>query len=447
MKTSVYHFCVVCLFFQWASAFAQNSNYTNSIAVEPPYYRVRYEASANPGELVYPVSFTVWIPSGVQTLRGLIVHQHGCGEGSCKSGQTGAFDLHWQSLARKHGCALMSPVYEQPEKANCQLWCDPCNGSDAVFQRSLKVLGLQSGHSELSSVPWAVWGHSGGGHWAGAMVLLHPERVAAAWLRSGVPALTAVDGKPNPYVISDGALVVPVMCNLGTKEGVTHKEGQFVGVWKNVEPFFRALRAKGGLAAVAIDPLTSHECGNQRYLAIPWFDACLSSRLPDTNGLPLKPMPSGAAWLAPLEIEAAKRIAPVPLAQFRDAVESSVWLPNESIATAWTQYITDTAVTDTTPPPPPTNIRVEGADLSWDAEADLESGLANFIIERDGAFLANVPEQNKNPFGRPVFQKLQYSDTPAQPLVRMQFTDPKPEIGKAHSYRVIAVNTIGLKSN
>ena len=61
-------------------------------------------------------------------------------------------------------------------------------------------------------------------------------------------------------------------------------------------------------------------------------------------------------------------------------------------------------------------------------------------------FERHMPEQGKNPFGRPVFQKLQYSDTPAQPLVRMQFTDTKPEIGKIHQYRVIAVNTVGLMS-
>ena len=48
-------------------------------------YRVRYEAGAKPGELVYPVNFTVWIPKGVATLRGVTVHQHGCGEGSCES--------------------------------------------------------------------------------------------------------------------------------------------------------------------------------------------------------------------------------------------------------------------------------------------------------------------------------------------------------------------------
>jgi hypothetical protein len=58
-----------------------------------------------------------------------------------------------------------------------------------------------------------------------------------------------------------------------------------------------------------------------------------------------------------------------------------------------------------------------------------------------------VPAAPKNPFGRPIFQGLQYSDTPATPLVEMRFTDPKPEPGKTHVYRIIAVNTCGLKSS
>jgi len=62
-----------------------------------PYERIRYEASDEPGSLRFPVIHTAWIPPGVKTLRGVIVHQHGCGEGSCRSGLTGAFDLHWQA--------------------------------------------------------------------------------------------------------------------------------------------------------------------------------------------------------------------------------------------------------------------------------------------------------------------------------------------------------------
>src|SRR5580704_18603723 len=105
-----------------AIALAQRPPYDVFPPADPPYYRVRYEAGARQGELAYPVNYTIWIPKDVKTLRGVIVHQHGCGEGSCKSGLTGAYDLHWQELARKHECALLAPSYEQPEKADCQMW-------------------------------------------------------------------------------------------------------------------------------------------------------------------------------------------------------------------------------------------------------------------------------------------------------------------------------------
>ena len=132
---------------------AQKAPYDKPPEVKPPYYRVRFEASGKPGELIFPVQYTVWIPAGVKQLRGVVVHQHGCGEGSCKSGQTGAFDLHWQALAKKHDCALLAPSYEQPQKADCQMWCDPRNGSSKAFQEALVELGKLSGHAELATVP------------------------------------------------------------------------------------------------------------------------------------------------------------------------------------------------------------------------------------------------------------------------------------------------------
>ncbi len=446
IRTATQFFCLITLLLATGvtDLQAQKPPYDVFPAAEPPYYRVRYEASPNKGELIYPVNFTIWIPKDVKTLRGVIVHQHGCGEGSCKSGLTGAYDLHWQALAKKHDCALLAPSYEQPEKADCQMWCDPRNGSSAAFQKCLVDLGAKSGHPELAKTPWALWGHSGGGHWAGGMVLLHPERVAAAWLRSGVPLLKEAPkpGSIKAHTLPDAALKVPMMCNLGTKEGVTVKDGRFAGVWPANEAFFNELRGKGGLVGVAVDPLSAHECGNQRYLAIPWLDACLSARLPKNAGEPLQSMPTDQAWLGPiLGGEAVREVK-----QQGDLLGKAAWLPNEAIAKAWMEYVKDTKVGDTTPPPAPTNVRVRGNKLTWEAEADLESGLASFIIERDGQFLANVPEQGKNPFGRPIFQNLQYSDTPTQPLVPMEFADTKAESGKKHTYRVIAVNTVGLKS-
>ncbi|MBM4074381.1 MAG: hypothetical protein FJ267_01900 [Planctomycetes bacterium] len=426
------------------SVSAQAPPYDVFPAADPPYYRVRYEASDKPGELIYSVNFTIWIPSGVKTLRGVVVHQHGCGEGSCKSGLTGAYDLHWQALAKKHDCALLAPAYEQPDKADCQMWCDPRNGSSASFQKGLSDLGMKSGHPELATVPWALWGHSGGGHWAGGMVMLHPDRVVAAWLRSGVPLL-----KPDPdrttiksHTLPDSALKVPILCNPGTKEGVTVKDGQFAGVWPANEVFFNEIRSKRGLIGVAVDPLSSHECGNQRYMAIPWLDACLTARLPVVSGEPLRELPIDQAWLAPITGTEA-----VPIAKFvRDQLKVG-WIPNELIARKWMEYVNDTGVSDTTAPPSPTHVVLNGDELTWDCEADLESGLASFVIERDGQFLANLPEQGKNPYGRPIFQNLQYSDTPTQPLVQFLFKDAQQIPGKKHSYRITAVNTVGKKSN
>jgi pimeloyl-ACP methyl ester carboxylesterase len=434
---------LICLLVLTGNLAAQKPPYDKPPAVKPPYHRVRYEASTKPGDLIFPVQYTVWIPVGVKTLRGVIVHQHGCGEGSCKSGQTGAWDLHWQALAKKHDCALLAPSYEQPQKANCQMWCDPRNGSDAAFRKALADLGKRSGHPELAIVPWALWGHSGGGHWVGGMVMLHPKRVAAAWLRSGVPLFEVNPERKliKPHALPKSALGVPMMCNPGTKEGVTVKDGRFSKVWPANEKFIKTVRARGGLLGLAVDPLSAHECGNQRYMAIPWLDACLTARLPKKLGQPLIPMPVGGAWLAPLLGKTA-----VPAAAFQGDKSNAVWLPNAAIARAWMHYIRDTKIPDRTPPPAPTDLKLNGNVLTWNAVADLESGLAHFIIQRDGKTIGTVPENPKNRFGRPIFQGLQYSDTPAAPLVPMSFKDPNAKPSARSNYRVIAVNTAGLRS-
>lgn len=436
-----YAWLLLFVFFSGSVA-AQPAPYDKFPDANPPYYRVRYEPSVDNGGLIFGVNYTLWIPSTNEPIRGIIVHQHGCGEGSCRSGLTGAYDLHWQALAEKHQCALLSPAYEQPEKADCQKWCDPRNGSDAAFQKCLVDFAKMTGRKELEQVPWALWGHSGGGHWAGGMVMLHPERVVAAWLRSGVPLLSAEPGNTSirPHVLPDLALQVPMMCNLGTKEGVTVKQERFAGVWPANEKFFLELRSRSGLVGVAIDPLTSHECGNQRYLAIPWLDACLTARLPEKIGAPLRSMPIEEAWLTEPTGQKAWKSS-----DYSGDIKSASWIPNETIAARWTEYVTDTMVNDITPPPPPFDVRVDGDWVQWNAKADLESGISHFVIERDGVATGTWPEKPANPFGRPVFQNLQYSDTPPMPLIEMKFKLPETK-NERSAIIVRAVNTVGLQS-
>lgn len=443
MKLFALVLVAIFAFVSGGSTLAQQPPYDVYPDAEPPYYRVRYEASSEEGQLDLAVKYTVWMPPGVDRIRGVVVHQHGCGEGSCKSGLTGAYDLHWQALARKHGCALLAASYEQPQSADCARWCDPRNGSDARFRQALADLSQASGHPELTDVPWALWGHSGGGVWSGIMTLLHPDKVAATWLRSGVPLLQPLADRPTAKIVKlpSEALPVPIMINLGTEEGYSVTDGRFSTVWPRSKAFFLELRRRGTQVGIAIDPLTSHQCGNQRYLAIPWFDACLKQRLPKTDGDGLQPMTPDGCWLAALDSKTA-----VAADQFRGDVKESVWLPNERVAQSWMSYVTDTKVADVTDPPAVENVAIQEGRLTWDARADLESGIRQFLIFRDGKQIGAVPEEPRNRFGRPLFQGLQYSDTPLQPLVKTEFYDEEWGAHQSSRYAVVTVNTVGRKS-
>jgi hypothetical protein len=214
---------------------------------------------------------------------------------------------------------------------------------------------------------------------------------------------------------------VPVMLNPGLKE---KDDKRFAGAWTGSVAMFEAYRAKGAPIALAADPRTGHECGDSRYLAIAYFDACLAARLPET-GTTLKPKPEGIA----VKNADTKQIH---------------WLPSERVLNAWKEYTAKGAVSDDTPPPAPTNVKAVKGVVSWDAEADLESGLRGFVILRDGKEIANVPEKPVGRFGRPLFQTMSYHDTPEKPLPKMEFIDKAAPAGA--KYEVIAVNGVGLRS-
>jgi hypothetical protein len=406
------------------------------------YYEVTYPPSQKEGELAFGVTYRMWIPEAVKTIRGVIVHQHGCGVGARKGAEPGAKDVHWQALARKWDCALLVPSYQQEEKDNCRLWCDPRNGSEKTFLRSLADLGAQSGHPEIATAPWCLWGHSGGGFWSSIMLTMHPERIAAIWFRSGSAFAVWERGEiPKPQ-ITPAAYGVPLMFNGGVKEVNDPRHGPArVGD----RAMFKHWREHGSPAGFAPDPRTGHECGDSRYLAIPFLDACFAMRLPDKAGEPLKPVDVRNGWLTTLSGDTAQ-----PAAKFSGNAGESAWLPNEAVAKVWSQYVKTGETEDTTPPPAPKNLKVtvtpDGVALRWDAVADFESGLKAFIIQRDGKELAQHPEKPQNKFGRALFQNMSYGDTPVEPVPEFAFTDKTAKAGEHHEYRIIAVNSADLKS-
>jgi pimeloyl-ACP methyl ester carboxylesterase len=408
-------------------------------------HKVHYDGSDKPGELVFAVDYYLWVPDGVGTLRGVIVHQHGCGTGACQGGVTAAQDLHWQALARKWDCALMGSSYQAPDGTNCRLWCDPRNGSEQTFLRSLADFASATQHAELTQVPWCLWGHSGGGFWASLMHVKYPERIVAIWLRSGTGFSAWESGEiPRPEIPA-AAYDVPVMGNPGLKE---KSDPRFRRAWDGLLAMLEAYRAHGAPLGFAPDPRTSHECGDSRYLAIRFFDTCLAQRLSEKGAKDqtLRPLDRSRAWLATPTGDDLQ-----PQAAFSGDPAKAAWLPDEAFATAWSEYIRTGSVDDATPPPPPTQVTVtvkpgEGIELTWEAEADLESGIQAFLIERNGQPLAQVPEKPVGRFGRPLFQAMSYHDTPEAPVPEMRFMDRTAQPGDKPVYRVFTVNSVGLKS-
>jgi hypothetical protein len=412
------------------------------------YLKIDFPASTASNELQTAVTYTVWLPDGVARFRGVIVHQHGAGTTASMEGSTAPYDLHWQALAKKWDCALFGASYHVlNEKTDLtpggsEHWFDPRRGSEKTFLKALAGFASRSAHPELDTVPWALWGHSGGGIWSDVMAGLHPDRVVAMWLRSGSAAMFRARPEfPQPRV-PEAVYAIPAMCNPGIKEKPNVP-------WRGPLATFQEYRAKGAPIGFAPDPRTGHECGDSRYLAIPFLDACLAMRLPDkgSRDQTLKPVDMSQAWLAPLLGEEAQ-----PAAAYQGNPKEAVWLPNAAVARAWMDYIKTGAVSDTTLPPPPTNTRVsprgdQGVEITWNAEADFESGIGSFIVLRDGQELARVPPTPVGRFGRPLFQPMTYHDTPAQPLSEMRYMDATAKPGERHAYAVITVNSVGLRSS
>lgn len=416
---------------------------THRATMNGSLYEVSYAPLDQEGELKLGVTYRLWLPDGVKKVRGVIVHQHGCGRGACEGGQTAALDWHWQALATKWDCALLGPAYQQDDQQNCRWWCDPRNGSEKTFLRALDQFAVASSHAELATAPWCLWGHSGGAFWASLMQTRHPQRIVAVWLRSGSAFSAWEKGDIEKPTLSPDVYAVPTVCNPGAKE---NGDMRFRGAWDGALAMFHAYRAQGALISFTPDPRTSHECGDCRYLAIPFFDTCLGLRLPRdaASGAHLPSLMGQPAWLATLQSNTVQAES-----EFSGDKLSANWLPSESFATAWSEYVKVGAVSDTTQPPLPRNIKVsqtkEGTELTWEITADLESGVQMFVIERNGEQIGQVPQKPVGRFGRPLFQTMSYHDTPEKNWPELRFIDTQTTDATAE-YRLYAVNSVGLRS-
>jgi pimeloyl-ACP methyl ester carboxylesterase len=390
--------------------------------------------------LLYDPTYHCWVPDSVGTVRCIIVHQHGCtreGDGTPMMG-----DVQWQTLAKKWHAAFIAPslITGAPGSGNttCNNWDDMNNGSGNTYLAALDSLALRSKHPEIKTVPWALWGHSGGAYWVTAMTAKYPARIVATIAQSGSSSMSTVSA----------ALKVPVLHHNGAPDLLNNSAEYNNG------------RNKGALWAYAINPkvtwvsaptaqppsMMGHAPRDLRMIAIPWLDACLTSRLPDQAGAAaLKDMDTTNAWLGDT---ITKVIAPA--AGYTGNKLRTGWFPNQYLAGLWKQYQAEGTILDSTPPPAPVNLTGTYANrqikLNWDCDADLQTGIKTFIIYRNDKVLDTLKYTTTTLFTlEKGFQRWQDGDQPAPSSApAMTYTDNSVTDTGTYTYQISCINWSGL---
>jgi pimeloyl-ACP methyl ester carboxylesterase len=388
------------------------------------------------GNLNGSPTYFCWLPDSVTTYRCIIVHQHGCTREGDASKMVS--DVQWITLAKKWhapfiACSLATG-------SNCGNWNDPNNGSGNTYLAALDSLARRTAHPEISTIPWALWGHSGGSMWIMRMTGKYPQRVAVAIAQACGADISNVPA----------ALKVPILHHNGRKD-ICYNDG-----------YFSTARAKGALWAHAINPLPmwvngpspastgwdttvyGHAPHDLRMLCIPWIDIGLTMRLPDQAGSSqLKDMDTTNAWLGD---KATRTIASA--ATYTGNKLAACWFPNQTLAKKWAQYMATKTANDSTPPPAPYNLTGTYANrqivLKWDADADLETGIKTFTIYRNGTLLQTLQWPNAPATLFSAAKGYQRWDDGDQPnpvsAPAMTFTDNNLSDTATYVYQVATVN-------
>lgn len=364
----------------WHMLFVCHVQAKATIHIDPLDNGNVYSLTIKSKDTINYAKYSVFIPSGVDTVRGVFIHQHGCGmEGR---GVSTAYDLQYQSLAKKWSLAIVG--VDQYYLAGCYAWKEPGSGSGGSLLAALSQIGEASYQPNLKEAPWLLWGHSGGGYWTLGMMREYPSRVMAAFCYS--PAFDPSWSYPKE------ALDIPLMIR---HAGAADANSTEVNCWATAVNTFQRLRKAGGLVSIAHTPYQNHNYSFVRYMAIPFYESVLSQRLPrgpSVSYKALQKMEEKTGWLGD-----TLTLNTYPYRLSSGDVSAKAWLPDSLTAAAWKEYVITGSVIDRTPPPAPFDLKAHhvhsvAVALQWKADADIESGIKHFNIYNNDELIARFPE-------------------------------------------------------
>lgn len=259
--------------------------------------------------------FRFWAPSG--PLRAVLVLV----PGSNGDGRGMAQDTVWQQFAARNGLAILACRFtdKRHEQSFIEEYIQVSKGSGDALLAALGRFADRSGHAELKTAPFLMWGMSAGGQFNYEFVAWKPERVLGFVVNKG--------GIYYSALLSRAAREVPGILFIGGKD-LAFRNNTISGL-------FAVNRRGGALWALAEEPGVAHVVGMSRDVSMVFFEDLLRIRL-TASGLARLEEKSG--YLGEYSTRTFS-----PLGDGKVPNYPTAWLPTERVAKAWQAMMTSPA--------------------------------------------------------------------------------------------------------
>lgn len=258
-------------------------------------------------------AFRLWLPDDAGTVQAILVlvpGSNGDGRGQVETPL-------WQEFAKRHHLALVGvQLTDKPhESMFIEHYIDVSGGSGQAFLDALTRLGELSGHAEVASAPFLLWGMSAGGELNYEMALWKPERVIGFVVNKG--------GIYYSALAPTAAREVPGLFFIGDDDLAFRND-----IIRGIYSINRRARA---LWALVVEPGVAHEVARSQEMAVMFYEDLLGLRLPaESSGTALRPMKLAEGFFCDPASDQCVAAAEAP-----EQTTPTAWLPTEKLATAW----------------------------------------------------------------------------------------------------------------
>ena len=260
------------------------------------------------------IDVEIFIPSGVKTIRGVIVHA------ANYALPVRATD-RWAELGREIGFAHVAM------QMNLKATNRPQKLGEAL-REGLKEFATTTGHPELTTVPLAGTGHSAGGMVIPALQLM-PERILTVCVDCSWVS--------DPEKWPEKAVGAPALFTMGAIPDAFK-------MLPAIEQFYEPARKKGMPWGLGLQWGCAHDWANAGVMHVMWIRAVAKARIADDGSM--KPIAFEKGWLGDRKSLNGQFATIASWDDYTGDKANASWFPDREVASIWRAWQTkDSPVT------------------------------------------------------------------------------------------------------